>query len=555
MRVCFFAAALFLLLAHQHRAAAAAVNCSDAPSVRAAASANKQSACDLCHSSCSEVHSFCGLGDESQKLFNYFEFRWCGNWPPVLTTALMVCWLLVLLALLASTADNYLVPQLEVLSRCLRLSPSTAGITLLALGNSAPDVFDDLASVQATDMAMAVGELLGASIFVTTVVLAAVVLVAPSGDVFVDRRDFFRDVGVFSSALACLFVFSATDGSVTLLEAAVLVAIYAAYVAFVVLTTTSSCCAAERLHLEDGEGLDSVLLATSPAEEATPGHPADDHRIVGIDTDPDSGRFAKAVFFVEYPFSVLRWLTVGVTDFQWSHRRRFFAAVAPLGVLTVFFVDFSPTWTDGNSYDGFTDGPLFAILAAVATLLGVATWVRSSPTSPPPSAWHGFLLVLGFVSTVAWLDLVGHEVVAVLELLGASTGMTETKAGHSALGVTVLSWANCIGDFVADTAVCKAGRPKMAVSSVFGAPLLTACVGIGLSVVAGCVKFGKTRIQSQMNAELQVSYIFMAISLVSSLVVIPCSGYRLPRWYAFYLFAVYFLYMVFSTLVQLDVIF
>ena len=58
------------------------------------------------------------------------------------------------------------------------LTPATAGITLLALGNSAPDVFSDLAAVKnADDFALAIGELMGASMFLTTVRLAILPLI------------------------------------------------------------------------------------------------------------------------------------------------------------------------------------------------------------------------------------------------------------------------------------------------------------------------------------------------------------------------------------------
>ena len=53
---------------------------------------------------------------------------------------LLVLWLLVLILLLASTADIFFVPPMEFLSDKLKLSPDIAGITLLALGNGAPDV-------------------------------------------------------------------------------------------------------------------------------------------------------------------------------------------------------------------------------------------------------------------------------------------------------------------------------------------------------------------------------------------------------------------------------
>lgn len=42
--------------------------------------------------------------------------------------------------LLGSTADEYLVNSLQFISQKLRLSETLAGVTLLALGNGAPDV-------------------------------------------------------------------------------------------------------------------------------------------------------------------------------------------------------------------------------------------------------------------------------------------------------------------------------------------------------------------------------------------------------------------------------
>lgn len=56
-----------------------------------------------------------------------------------------------------------------------------------------------------------------------------------------------------------------------------------------------------------------------------------------------------------------------------------------------------------------------------------------------------------------------------------------------------------------------------------------------------------------LDAELALSFTFMALSLCSSLAVIVKSGYRLPRWYAFYLFGLYAAYMLFSLLTVLNV--
>ena len=55
--------------------------------------------------------------------------------------------LYVLMYCLASTADDYLSPSLEHIVVTFGLSESFAGVTLLAFGNGAPDVFSAIAAV------------------------------------------------------------------------------------------------------------------------------------------------------------------------------------------------------------------------------------------------------------------------------------------------------------------------------------------------------------------------------------------------------------------------
>lgn len=54
-------------------------------------------------------------------------------------------------------ADNFFVPPLNLLSEKLRLSPSIAGITLLAIGNGAPDVFTAYAGLKGGDLQLVLG--------------------------------------------------------------------------------------------------------------------------------------------------------------------------------------------------------------------------------------------------------------------------------------------------------------------------------------------------------------------------------------------------------------
>ena len=54
-------------------------------------------------------------------------------------------------------ADNFFVPPLNLLSEKLQLSPSIAGITLLAIGNGAPDVFTAYAGLKQDDIELVLG--------------------------------------------------------------------------------------------------------------------------------------------------------------------------------------------------------------------------------------------------------------------------------------------------------------------------------------------------------------------------------------------------------------
>jgi len=90
---------------------------------------------------------------------------------------------------------------------------------------------------------------------------------------------------------------------------------------------------------------------------------------------------------------------------------------------------------------------------------------------------------------------------------------------------------------------------EMGVSSVFGSPMLTCCLGIGISVLVGSSVNGKGYVNATLDDEIVISFIFLAISLISSLIIIITSGYKLPRWYGYYLLTLYGTYMLISILV------
>jgi hypothetical protein len=311
--------------------------------------------------------------------------------------------------------------------------------------------------------------------------------------------------------------------------------------------------------------------------------------------------------------------------------------------------------------------------------------------------------------------------VQLVEVLGGIRKLSSSSRGHTILGITVLAWANSLGDFVADTAVrtqlthsrdhaptlvratvcacmsaraqrltkpaatdraewaagrqvlghparhhpapaiawrmrmprttrpsymqirdaesaahrgcacvcvrawqvAAAGQSSMGVSSTFGSPLLTACLGMRRPcpqssfirflatqrcrlprgppgavhrrprpLDAGCgghvrrplggyqaecgdrpfVRFLGGSVATSLCSSLGIvhirhmaygipratrdvqRYVFVAVSLCSSLIIIPCWRFCIPRWYSYYLWLLYAVYMTFAILLAIRVL-
>jgi sodium/potassium/calcium exchanger 6 len=108
--------------------------------------------------------------------------------------------------MLGSTADDFFSPALIVLSKKMNLSDRTAGVTLLALGNGAPDLFSVLNSIYTPggkpQVGLALGDLTGGGNFVVTVVLAA--LLGLVGDAGLKAEGMFLRDSLY--VLYCLLV-------------------------------------------------------------------------------------------------------------------------------------------------------------------------------------------------------------------------------------------------------------------------------------------------------------------------------------------------------------
>jgi sodium/potassium/calcium exchanger 6 len=170
-----------------------------------------------------------------------------------------------------------------------------------------------------------------------------------------------------------------------------------------------------------------------------------------------------------------------------------------------------------------------------------------------PKVFPLFVLC-GFVMSIVWMGMVASEVVALIETIGINLGIST-----SLLGMTIIAWGNSMGDMMANVAVakgdgtrdvCRKGA-KMALAACFGSPMLMNLVGTGGALVLHIlVSSGGGPVVSFVSQTCRVAFLFMAIALASHLAVFPSTGYAPSRKYAYYLWTLYAVFLLFVFLAE-----
>ncbi|KAM0838528.1 hypothetical protein ACQ4PT_060904 [Festuca glaucescens] len=449
----------------------------------------------------------------------YLFYCVCGDEHRVLAYG---AWLAVLFYLLGHTAAVYFCSSLEGLSRLLRLSPAVAGVTLLSLGNGAPDALSTVASFasgggEGRATVLGLNGLLGGALFVSSAVLGVICLRVGGRGAIIDRGSFSRDASFLLLALAAVAV-----GELNIWGALAFTSLYLVYVLAVAFThgrtrrwheveaeadqTTASpelCNVAETNFYM---GQEPLLPETAPLLQYYAGD--------GESTNFQNKRsvFWAVVRVLELPLYLPRRLAIPDTSKErWSK-----PAAVTASTLSPLFLSCLLSNATGNP-------PLALLLGGIAGLvLGLLAFLTTDAEAPPAkflSAW----LAGGFVMSVAWEYVIANELLSLL----VSAGLV-LSVDPATLGLTVLAWGNSLG-----------GGAQVAVAGCYGGPVFNVLVGLGLSLLLSCWAEYPQLVTIPWEPRLYQTLGFVAAGFIWAFVVLRRRGMRVDRTLGFGLLAIY----------------
>lgn len=490
-------------------------------------------------------------------------YQCVGNLSKAAVYLIMGALLLVWFYLMSRAAEEYFCPVLEIFTEKLNLSDDVAGVTFLALGNGVADVATTFEAVRGGGFNIAMGELLGAALFISSLVLSLVVLVGktPNGEpVSVQKIPFIRDVSVLMITI-CGMLIIVNFGYISIYMAVLLLLGYLVYVLVVVVhhyyrhhkqkkrVSTID----DLVNDITEENASSDLL--DPIEDI---HRGDRKASQGNDEE-DPFTFAgwwrevkelsllrKIFYFATFPFNfVIALSTPGVK--QWNRYSMLFIPVCgPMVTLFAFELLTVEVFPIGGK-----KVTAWMLCGIIGLIVGIALFMTSSWTEKP-KYYNYVFLPLSFFFSMIWIYFSADELVAVLQTMGVVLDISSLI-----LGATVLAWGNSLGDVVANVIMARHGAPKMALAACFAGPCFNILFGLGLSLTYSTVSaYPKPYDVTSTSGPIYFATVgFTLVCLAVSLVVISLfTKFTIPKPYAAFMFVLYAIYNVFVLLAVLGVL-
>lgn len=456
------------------------------------------------------------------------KIRYCSSLKnyPVVTYILFALWVLFLFIMLGIIANNYFVPLLTDLSIMLKLSPEVAGLTLLALGNGASDIGSTIAAANSNVIGMALGEIIGSGLLVTTATIAFCIFFSKER-IVVAKAAFVKDISFYIVGTTAVF-FLMWNGTIHISIPIIMILGYIFYIVFSVVQM--------KCHKKESEGKsdifeteDDELVAVSKQaiEEAK------EKEKKAFSWDYYTQKLAKMSTFQKIwywlTFIPSLPLTLTITTIRWN--RAVAIAVPVFSFLPIFGAFQIVTITIRGGF------PLITIFFMIGFLFSIIILATSTNEKRPK---YFFLLVIwSFLVALCWIYIAANEIIAVLHSAGILFNIS-----HMLLGATILTFGNCIADLVSGIALARKGHGRISISASYGGPIFNILFSLGVALLIQAAKKFPISVSVEMDKVFFISSGFLFFNLYTTLIIVGLVlKFKLHKAYGAWLLVFYISYL------------
>lgn len=443
--------------------------------------------------------------------FNFFSIRYCtlpqSTIGTVLFYGLMLLLLVMAFFLLGQIASSYLTPVLTKISLALNLSETLSGVTLLAFANGAPDIIASYSAAGAEGgIYITIGNLFGACLFCSTLVLGRCISVSP-GPVKMEKYQWLRDLVFYVLAALLLLCYGIME-KINRWMVGVFFVIYFIYIAIVLYQDRLAQSEAKAAINEEGDDYKIRREADKKRVEDKI------HKVIAGETDIQQS-FVHTLGSDGQMEAKQRKLTLTAAEVKQIYAKEVqqVAEEQPadvsqsdkiLGMLTLP-LKLLPTMTipnldeeEGPRTDLIALTPLSAsILVCLlskefnleAKVFGINVFIVGGSVGLIASgltyylkregnkAYEWVLVPFALVASIMWLKFSAGTVVDMIEYASVLFGLNKVL-----LGATVLGIGNSLADFFANSSLSASGYSVMACTGSIAGQLFNLLMSIPINL-------------------------------------------------------------------------
>ncbi|EDW63734.1 mitochondrial sodium/calcium exchanger protein isoform X1 [Drosophila virilis] len=498
-------------------------------------------------------------------MLNYNSFFYCGCDDNDLFRFMCIVLLLLASSLLFwviyFTTKTFFVPALTDISKNLNINEYLAGLTVLTLGNNAPDIFGGILTLH-LDSRHVYSDAMSVNLFVSVFTSSVIMWITPFA---IDGTFFLRDVGFVLLYVSYVdFTIKICNGYITIAWALSMALICPIYIVVIVCDEYLQYRKDKELRekakqiseLQSSLTNQSLFLPSTPhslLDMTRRTHAPNRHLLKQFfqvfDTLDRKGfrsqwTICKIWALVKVPPLILLRLYIPQTYFQdsaytWSKLLcciQIFLTPTTIIVLFVHIYLKLYKWTL----------PVFGICFCITITISIIAF-RHSRTDTVPR-WYTYMAILNVIGSIFILYVATKELVAVVETVGITL-----HRSHTFIGCTLFTWGCTLTDFMSNLGMARKGFPRMAFSACFGYIIFSTFGAVCLPVLYNVITSSPGDFQITEGTVGESASIMLIVALVMIMLYGITTNFMLRRSGALLGITIYALFLIFVVSSEFEV--